>query len=358
MDRFHDKLTQPTDTYQRHSSFERDGHSNPNSITRRTSEFRQFALQPIVGPNKQAFGSEALFRAGWEDAFSGDPNITSQIMLDNWLLYGFEELIGGTAVFLNCTRETLVSGFLSLLPQSAVFEVLESVKPDDELLAACRSLKAAGYRFALDDFASPEAMEEFLDLADFIKVDFRHSGRRERACMLRRLNLTRATLIAEKIESEEEFHEAVEEGFGLFQGYYFGERISFSKKRDAFDVIHCTRILEVLQEPAFATNELAQLINLESGIECRLIRRANWATPPSVVVNSVRDALEIVGKPDVQKVVTLAMRAASEKAAKPRSISNQRTSTMGHKDSLMHWINAGTSSKPWWVYDTVRENAL
>jgi EAL and modified HD-GYP domain-containing signal transduction protein len=356
MDRFFDKLKQPADTHQRHSSFEGNGRSHQESIAGQTSEFRQFALQPIVGPNRQPFGSEAMFRAGWEDAFSGDPNITSRIMLDNWLLYGFEELSTGRAVFLNCTRETLMSGFLSLLPKSAVFEILESVKPDDELLSVCRSFKAAGYRFALDDFSSPETMEEFLDLADFIKVDFRHSGRRERACMLRRLNLTRATLIAEKIESEEEFREAVEEGFGLFQGYYFGERISFSKKRDALDVVHCTRILEELQEPGFAVNELAELINLESGIECRLIRRANWATPSNVVVNSIRDALEIVGKADVRNVVTLAMRAASEKAAKFRSIPNQ--SAKRHKDSLMHWIDAGASSTPWWVYSTSRGSAL
>jgi c-di-GMP-related signal transduction protein len=356
MDRFHDKLRQPAHAHQRHSSFERNGHSPQETIAAQTSEFRQFALQPIVGPNKQPFGCEALFRAGWEDAFSGDPNITSRIMVDNWLLYGFEELSGGGAVFLNCTRETLMSGFLSLLPHSAVFEILESVKPDEELLAVCRSLKAAGYRLALDDFASPETMEEFLELADFIKVDFRHSGRRERACMLRRLNLTRATLIAEKIESEEEFHEAVEEGFGLFQGYYFGDRISFSKKRDALDITRCTRILEALHEPGFAVNELAELINQESGIECRVIRRANWATPSNVVVNSIRDALEIVPKADVQNVVTLAMKAASEKAAKPRSIPNQ--STKRHKDYLMHWIDAGAPSKPWWIYGTSSGSVL
>ena len=90
-----------------------------------------------------------------EDPFTSDPKIASRIMLDNWLLYGFEELIGGRAVFLNCTRETLLSGFLSLLPHSAVFEIPEAVNPDEEVLTVCRSLKAAGYRFALDDFESP-----------------------------------------------------------------------------------------------------------------------------------------------------------------------------------------------------------
>lgn len=354
MDRFRDQPRHPAGLHERHLSSERQ----LESIAGQTSEFRQFALQPIVGPNMQLFGNEALFRAGWEDAFSGDPNITSRIMVDNWLLYGLEELSCGGAVFLNCTREILMSGILSLLPQSAVFAILESVKPDDELLSVCRSLKTAGYRFALDDFANPETMEKSLDLADFIKVDFRHSGRRERACMLRRLNLTCATLIAENIESEEEFREAVEEGFGLFQGHHCGERISFSKKRDALDVIHCTRILEALHETGFAANELAELINRESGIECRLIRAANWATPPNVVVNAVLDALEVVGKADVQRVVTLAMKAASEKAAKPRSSPHQWTTMKRGNNSLVRWIDAGASAKPWWLYATSQDSAL
>ena len=165
--------------------------------------------------------------------------------------------------------------------------------------------------------------------------------------MLRRLNLTGATLIAEKIETEEEFHEAVEEGFGLFQGSYFGEQVSFVKKRDALDVIDCTRILEALQEPGFAVNELIELINLEPGIECRLIRQANWATPPSVVVNSIRDAVEVVGKADVQKVVTLAMQAASERGLKSRSVPNQFTSVRHRGDTLVRWINTGAPTS-WW----------
>jgi EAL and modified HD-GYP domain-containing signal transduction protein len=116
-----------------------------------------------------------------------------------------------------------LSGFLSLLPHSAVFEIPEEVKPDEEVLSVCRLLKTAGYRFALDDFESLENTEGFLDLADFIKVDFPHSGRRKRACMLRDLKLTGATLIADKIESEEDFRQAVEERFGLFEGYWVGE---------------------------------------------------------------------------------------------------------------------------------------
>ena len=343
MNTFRDKLRQQ----EQQSLSKRNPQPLDGAVAPQTSEFRQFTLQPIVGPKKQWFGSEALFRAGSEDPFTGGPNIASHIMLDNWLLYGFEELIGGRAVFLNCTRETLLSGFLSLLPHSAVFEIPEAVKPDEEVLSVCRLLKAAGYRFALDDFESPENMEEFLDLADFIKVDFQHSGRRNRACMLRDLKLTRATLIADNIESEEDFNQAVEEGFGLFQGDWVGESISYTKKADLLDPMKCTCIFGALEEPVFAMDELAELVNLESGIECRLLRRANWASSPNLVINSTRDAFEVAGKADLQKIVTLAMTATSEEGMGFRSVPRQRTAMNFYGvDAPVRWMEMG-SRMPW-----------
>ena len=212
-----------------------------------------------------------------------------------------------------------MDGFLSLLPYSAVFELQESVQPDAEVLRVCRALKTAGYRFTLDDFASPDQMEAFLDLADFIKVDFRHSGRRQRACMLSRVKLTGATLIAANVATEEDFHQAVDEGFGLFQGCYAGDGISFAKRRDSLDPLHCMRLLGALQEtepdPVSGLDALAELVHQAPGIECRLLRRASWITPPNLVINSTREALGEIGKRECEKVVTLAMTAASEEAA-------------------------------------------
>lgn len=343
MNPFRDKLPQP----EHQSSFERNPYPSDGTAAAQTFEFRQFTLQPIVGPKTQRFGSEALLCPGSEGPYRGDPNVASRIMLDNWLLYGFEELIGVRTVFLNCTRDTLLSGFLSLLPHSAVFEIPEAVKPDDEVLSVCKSLKAAGYRFALDDFESLENMEGFLDLVDFIKVDFQHSGRRKRACMLRDLKLTGATLIADRIESEEDFRQAVEEGFELFQGHWVGESTTYVKKADPPDPMKCTCIFGVLEEPVFAADEVAELVNRESGIECRLLRRANWASSPNLVINSTRKAFEVAGKADLQKIVTLAMTATSEVDLRFSSAPRQRIAVYRYgADSLLQWMKMGLPT-PW-----------
>ena len=347
MDRFRDRPLHPSANYERMNPFGLHRHDD-GDISPDTSEFRQFAFQPVLGAHKQPFGCEARFRASWDDEFGSDTDLSARIMIDNWLLFGLDELNEGRPVFLSCTRDTLMSGLLSLLPpRSAVFEISESIEPDTEVLSMCRSLKLAGYRLALADFGSAENIYDFLPLADFIKVDFRHSGRRERASMLRRLRLTPAALIAESVQCEEELQQAREQGFGLFQGYYFGERISFVKKRDRLDPIHCTRILEALQEAGPAVDELAESINLESGIQARLIRHANWVTPSNVAINSTLEAIEVVEKSDIQRIVMLAMGSAASGHSRPRSANHHRNPMKNSADTLVRWNDAGARSA-WW----------
>src|SRR5260370_34897617 len=103
MDRVHDRVRQPAELHEPDAFSAQKLNFHHGAATAQASEFRQFAFRPIVGPNKQRFGYEALFHADWDNKFRGDRNNRSRIMLDNWLLYGFEELIDERAVFLNCT---------------------------------------------------------------------------------------------------------------------------------------------------------------------------------------------------------------------------------------------------------------
>jgi EAL and modified HD-GYP domain-containing signal transduction protein len=192
---------------------------------------RFFALQPIFNRRRKIFGYEALSRSGWDNRFTGDSDTATNMMIRDWMFHGLDELTEGCRTFLNCTREALVGGLLTLLPPSTVLELLETVEPDKEVLAACRKMKALGYQIALDDFRHCEKMEQLIALADYIKVDFRLSCKDERREIVRRLKRNTATLVAEKIETNEEFEMALGEGFRLFQGYYLGRPTVFSKHK-------------------------------------------------------------------------------------------------------------------------------
>jgi len=78
-------------------------------------------------------------------------------------------------------------------------------------------------------------MEALIALADYVKVDFRLSCKELRGEIIRRLKRNATTLVAEKIETNEEFEMALREGFQLFQGYYLGRPQVFSKRKISID---------------------------------------------------------------------------------------------------------------------------
>ena len=272
---------------------------------------RHFVLQPIVTSQRKAIGFEALYRSGWEDEFHAEMNHATRTMIDNWLLYGYEGVTDGLFTFVNCTREALIGDLLPLLPKSAVFEILETVEPDREVLKACRLLKQMGYRLSLDDFDDPKRMAPFLELADFIKIDFRQSNRTERIHLAAGLTRYGALLIAEKIETEEEFRIACWEGFELFQGFYFSERATFAMSKDSLTVGDLEPIREHLLRPGFAIHAFAEWMESHPGVACRVLRRANWLAPPQSPVNSVVDALKLIGKEEFRRVVGLVVMTSS-----------------------------------------------
>ena len=192
-------------------------------------DFRFLALQPIFDRRREIFGYEALARSGWDNRFTGDSDTATKLMIGQRMLHRFDELTGGHRTFVNCTREALVEGLLTLLPPSTVLELLETVESDKEVLVACRRMKTLGYQIALDDFQQSEKTEGLIALADYVKVDFRLSCKQERSEIIRCLRRNAATLVAEKIETAEEFEIALEEGFQLFQVYYLGRPKVFSK---------------------------------------------------------------------------------------------------------------------------------
>ncbi len=99
---------------------------------------RYVARQPIFDREEKVFGYELLFRDGLENAFSGDKDEASRATLDRSLLMGLDILCDGRRAFVNCTRDTLLKGLVTLLPSTlTVVEILENVPPDPEVIAAC-----------------------------------------------------------------------------------------------------------------------------------------------------------------------------------------------------------------------------
>src|SRR5579864_6931204 len=173
--------------------------------------WRYVARQPIFDREERVFGYELLFRDGLENAFSGNRDEASRATLDRSLLVGLDVLCDGRRAFVNCTRDTLNKGLVALLPStSTVVEVLESVPADPDVVAACRSLKEAGYMIALDDYVANDPRRALADIADIIKVEMQLTTEEQQAALIKRFGPWRSRMLAEKIETHADYLRARE----------------------------------------------------------------------------------------------------------------------------------------------------
>src|ERR1051326_530672 len=142
--------------------------------------------------------------------------------LDELFLMGLTQMTHGAPAFLNCTRDFLLHDYLQLLPeQTIVAEILESVDADTEVLAACRRMKKLGYRFALDDYDDRAALEPFFELTNYVKIDFLSTRFEEQRRLADKFHHLGIPLIAEKVETHEQFDRGRAMGYQYFQGYFF-----------------------------------------------------------------------------------------------------------------------------------------
>jgi EAL and modified HD-GYP domain-containing signal transduction protein len=278
---------------------------------------RFVARQPILDREQRVFGYEILFRNGVEGYFNADPELAARSTLDSSLLFGITTLCDNRRAFVNCTREVLFKDLITLLPPTqAVAEILETVEPEDRVIAACKRLKAAGYLIALDDFAPNDPRVPLCKFADIIKIDVRATRPEERAAMIRRFGSSKCKMLAEKIETPEEFHQARDMGFVYFQGYFFCRPELVTGREVPASQLHYVRLLEMVSRPELNTLELEKMLKQEASICYRLLRYLNSPLfGMALEVTSIRHAMAILGEREMRRWIRLVVTVGAAEQA-------------------------------------------
>jgi EAL and modified HD-GYP domain-containing signal transduction protein len=270
---------------------------------------RYLARQPIMDLHGRVHGYELLFRAGPEAVYRGDGDFATRTMLDNTVIFGLEKLTGGLPAFLNCTSESLIEEMVHVLPSGmTVLEILESLEPTPSLIAACRKLKASGFRLALDDFTWKPGFDPLVEMADYVKVDFLLTGAYERKILLERMHDITVALVAEKIETQEDYKQACAEGFSLFQGYYFCRPVLLENQKIPAHRLSHIEILQAMRSDVLDLRKLSKLLKRDASLTYRLLRVVN--SPMCAIrqeVSSIQAALLAVGEDTFRHIAMLAI---------------------------------------------------
>jgi c-di-GMP-related signal transduction protein len=278
------------------------------------------ARQPILTTDEKVFGYELLFRDGIENFFrSPDSDAASRSTLNTSMLLGLDVLCDGRRAFVNCTRDILLKDYVTLLPAGqTVVEILETVSADELVVAACRRLKEAGYMIALDDFVLNDPREALTDLADIIKVDLRASSTEDAAAMVKRYGPWRCRLLAEKVETREEFIASKKAGFLYFQGYFFRRPEILTAHEIPANQLNYLRMLTAVSQPELDVRAIENLVKGEASLCYRLLRYLNSAAFGfASEIHSVRHALSILGEKEVRRWIRLvaSLGAGQDKAS-------------------------------------------
>jgi EAL and modified HD-GYP domain-containing signal transduction protein len=282
------------------------------------------ARQPIVDARREVYAYELLFReqAG-DDACDGkDGNRqTAAVVFRALAAIGLDRVTSGRRAFVNCTQHLLkLEDFASILPPDLiVLEVLENVEPEPALVRRLHELSDAGFRIALDDFVYEKKYEPLLEVADYVKLDVRAHGI---DALRRHAGLKQSTgcqLIAEKVETYDEFRQCIDLGFDYFQGWFICRPETLHGPVAGPDRLTAIQIIARLHEPHVPIDDIVKLVALDPALSYSVVRIANstlYARP--IEVGSIREGVMRLGLTGLRRWVSIMLMAGLKH--KPREV--------------------------------------
>ena len=255
-----------------------------------------FARQPIFDRHSKVFGYELLFRnqTGKAGLVTDSGDYESTQVLANALLGPNNQWLSGKKAFINFTRN-LLDQVPDFAKGTLVVEILEDVHTDPDLPLLISDLKRRGHIIALDDFKMVENGDKLIQLADIVKIDILedHDNLPE---LLDTLKSKNVQILAEKVETREQYRQYLDLGFDLFQGYFFAEPETIKSSPISSNQKVAMDLLSALYQDVDDWDEIVQLIEKDPTISVKLLQLIN--SPffrRQAEISTIRQAVVAIG---------------------------------------------------------------
>ena len=268
------------------------------------------ARQPIYDSAMAVMAFELLYRPSPSETKARiiDPRqATLEVISSAALEIGLDRLSGGQPVHINFPMELLVDvPDLPLPPNLVVIEVLEDVRAEPAVVAGIRKLRARGHRIALDDYSPQISDPRLLDFADIVKLEITHPPAGDLAKLVKELKPRGVQLIAENVETPEDFESCVALGFTGFQGYFLQHPQTFRAKRVPSSRLSTLRLVASLSNEQYSIDEVEMLISQNVSMSYHVLRCINssyYSLPRKI--DSIRQAIVILGIDHLRQLCSL-----------------------------------------------------
>ena len=284
------------------------------------------ARQPILDKDKKLFAYELLFRDSIDNIFldiDADEATTKMIEASNFNL-GISEFTGNKPAFINFTLETLIQGYPeTLTTDEVVVEILETVKPGKKLLAICKDLHEKGYTIALDDYIHQSVWQHFYPFISIIKIDWQDTSIETiKEIKVAIQDFPHIKLLAEKVETYEEYNQALELDFELFQGFFFAKPEMVKTKSLSPSQMAMAELLYETSKKDLDLASITSVFERDVTLSYKLLRYANSAIfKRRNEISTIKQALVTLGSEELKRFLGL-MFASNINPDKPSELIN------------------------------------
>lgn len=279
--------------------------------------------QPIFDRKQEVVAYELLYRAGNvnnQAEFPDGDRATTEVIINSVLDIGLESIVGAHPAYFNLTGSFIRGDHpLPLNNSQVVLEILEDIEPDQHVIEGMRHLAEKDFIIALDDFVYSDKFVPLLELAHIVKLEVMGRSEEELRERVEQLAPFQVKLLAEKVETHEEFEMCKALGFDYFQGYFLCKPHIIEGRSMPANRLVILSLLAKLQDPDADIEELEQLIVQDVSLTYRLLRFINSAAfALGKEVESVHRALILIGTNTIKKWVNLLLLARIDD--KPREL--------------------------------------
>lgn len=267
--------------------------------------------QPIYDRKQNVFAYELLFRNSEQNyAQIDDPDrATSELIVGALTELGLNTIVEDKIGFINLTRNFVVGSLpIPGAQDRLVLEVLEDIELDDKVLSGIQKLKQQNYTIALDDFIFYPHLTPLVEIADIIKIDLLALDAQQLADHVARLQKYPVKLLAEKVETHEQYEHCQQLGFEYFQGYFFSKPNIISGKRTPANRMALLNLLGRISDPDADIDTLEKLISSDVTLSFRLLRYINSSQYSlDQNIESIKHAIMLLGVETVRSIACLIM---------------------------------------------------
>lgn len=271
--------------------------------------------QPILDRKQEIVGYELLFRAADMEyaEFESYSHASASVITSALASFGIHEVLGGKFGFINVHLGLLLSEMLELLPiDLAVLELLEIIQIDDQVVERCRELKEMGFTLALDDHEYNPDSEDIYSVVDIVKIDILQTPAVDLPNIVKQLRRFSVKILAEKVETVEQFESCFAMGFDLFQGYFFERPVILNRKKIDVSGLAMLKLLQQLTMDA-SLIQIEQTFKENPALSYNLLRLVNSVSMGMrQKISTLRHAIVMLGINHLRRWIQLSLFAGHD----------------------------------------------